>query len=57
MKPFVSLSKKQTGPLGLTKPGSDLIKSLDKNLLGIKNPQELFAKRPSQINSWQASKY
>jgi hypothetical protein len=44
MKPFVSLSKKQTGPLGLTNPGSDLIKSLDKNLLGIRNPQELFAK-------------
>jgi hypothetical protein len=51
MKPFVSLSKKQTGPLGLTNPGSDLIKSLDKNLLGIRNPQELFAKRTSEILS------
>jgi hypothetical protein len=40
MKPFVSLSKKQTGPLGLTNPGSDLIKSLDKNLLGTKSLPE-----------------
>jgi hypothetical protein len=57
MKPLVSLSKKQTGPLGLTNPGSDLIKSLDKNLLGIDGLQKLFVKIASQATLSQTLKY
>jgi hypothetical protein len=57
MKPFVSLSKKQTGPLGLTNPGSDLIKSLDKNLLGIKVSRNYSPKEPVKLFIHKTPKY